>query len=167
MNGKEFELIRVELGLNQTQLGEMLEKGKDTICRIESKSRVPELYKLAILKLKKERAMNLDKFRKNLVAKFTNGYSEFKAQDGFYVGNIKEIDFCGSESQGRVLTNKPLSNNEQLIFSAVQDFMINFFNGLSVAGIEVPEYLTSIKSGKNDVDFYDDFVRDVFLEIGE
>ena len=109
---------------------------------------------------------NLDQFRKNLVAKFTSGYREFKAQDGFYLGNIKEIDFGGSESQGRVLTNKPHSNNEQLIFSAIQDFMIKFFNGLSVAGIEVPEYLTSIKIGENDVDFYDNFVRDVFLKIG-
>ena len=109
---------------------------------------------------------NLEQFRKNLVSKFTSGYSEFKAQDGFYLGNIKEIDFGGSESQGRVLTNKPSSNNEQLIFSAIQDFMIKFFNGLSVAGIEVPEYLTSIKIGENDVDFYDNFVRDVFLKIG-
>jgi DNA-binding XRE family transcriptional regulator len=54
MTGKEFELIRTELDLNQTKLGELLEKGKDTICRIESKDTVPELYRLAILQLKRE-----------------------------------------------------------------------------------------------------------------
>jgi DNA-binding XRE family transcriptional regulator len=54
MTGKEFELIRTELSLNQTRIGELLEKGKDTICRIEAKKQVPEIYRLAILQLKRE-----------------------------------------------------------------------------------------------------------------
>lgn len=54
MTGKEFELIRTELSLSQTQLGELLEKGKDTICRVEAKKQVPKIYRLAILQLKYE-----------------------------------------------------------------------------------------------------------------
>lgn len=53
MTGKEFELIRVELDLTQAQLGGLLgSKTKDTICRIEAKDTVPEIYRLAILQLK-------------------------------------------------------------------------------------------------------------------
>ena len=125
MNGKEFELIRTELGLNQTQLGEMLEKGKDTICRIEAKKQVPVLYALAIVQLKQNRVNKMNAI-KNAVEKQANDIKKIIEQvDGLY--SIKITDHvCALDFEKYAINGKASWND------AGTEFTVDFDDAKNV-----------------------------------